>query len=106
MCHFLLQGTFLIQRWNLHLLLGKEILYHLGSPSETRLSTKEEVRPYLSYFSWGPLWHLPVTCVGRGLDLAFLSVVGSHGRVLGFPGVSDGKEFACNFRDQGSIPGF
>ena len=44
--------------------------------------------------------------MGGGLDLAFLSVVGSPGRVLGFPGVSDGKEFACNFRDQSSIPGF
>ena len=108
-CHFLLQGDLpdpgmelASSAWQ-----GDSLpLSHLGSPSETGLSTKEEVRPYPSYFSWGPLWPLPVTCVGRGLDLAFLSVVGSHGRVLGFPGVSDGKEFACNFGDQGSIPGF
>ena len=24
---------------------------------------------------------------------------------MGFPGGSDGKEFACNFRDPGLIPG-
>ena len=31
------------------------------------LSTKEEVRPYPSYFSWGPEWALPVTLVISGI---------------------------------------
>ena len=29
----------------------------------------------------------------------------THYLYLGFPGGSDGKEIACNFRDPGSIPG-
>ena len=32
-------------------------------------------------------------------------VSGSFKQLFGFPGGSDGKEFACNAEDQGSVPG-
>ena len=35
-CHFLLQEIFPTQGWNLHLLLGRQILYH-GATRETPL---------------------------------------------------------------------
>ena len=62
-CHFLLQGIFLTQGLNLHLL--QWILYHRAT------------------------WEAWDYC------LAF------HKTVLGFPGGSDGKEFACSVGDLG-----
>ena len=47
-------------------------------------------------------------CSGLGQPISWLPFYGSGiwtGLSLGFPGDSDGKESACNERDQGSVPG-
>ena len=77
-CHFLLQGIFLTQRWNLHLLH----LLHWQSDS------------------------LPLSLLGRcildGNSSIHTLCILSH---EDSPGGSDSKESACNVEDLGSIPG-
>ena len=98
-CHFLLQGIFLTQGSNHHLLLGRWVLYRWATweaPSPNNWTSS----PLLGY-------HMAPSTTVPMCWLSFWNLTGAldFDLDLGFPGSSAGKESICNAGDLGSIPG-
>ena len=59
-CHFLLQGIFLTQGSNPHLLLGRRILYHWGTQLKQQLSNKTRALVPPQGIHRTTIWHIPI----------------------------------------------
>ena len=93
--------------------VGKESTYNAGSIPGSGRSAGESIG-YPIQYSWASIVAQLVKNLPAMQETRFDSWVGKiHWRrnrlpnpvFLGFPGVSDGKESACNVKELGSIPG-